>query len=309
MNFRFLGIIGIQVIGALVVQEIKDKLKAWFGTILFHALLLLALFFLALRTPLPLPDEEGVEVNLGYSPVGQNVQKAQPKEIQPPPPQPVQEIIEEVAEEVSKDVPNEEIVEEDNEETPAIADKPKPKKESEKKIEKPKEVPKEEIKPEPKQKIEQPKEEIKPKEPEPEPEPVVDQRLIYTGRKASASEGNDQQAGDKGVATGVPNAPVYSGPGGLGSNGISYNLGSRKANSLPKPSYNSDDQGRVNVSIWVDKNGRVIRAEILQKGTTVSDISLRNMARQAALKATFAPDAEAPEIQKGTITYNFIKLN
>lgn len=289
-------------------QETKDKVKAWFGTILFHILLLLALFFMALKTPLPLPEEEGVEVNLGYSAVGQNVQQPQPEEIQAPPPQPVQETVEEVIEDVVDDAPAEEIIQEDTEEAPAIADKPEPKKEPEKKVEKPIEQPKEETQPEPEKKIEQPKEIVKP-EPEPEPEPVVDQRLMYTGRKASSSEGNDQQQGDKGIETGVPDAPNYSGPGGLGTNGISYNLGNRKASTLPKPAYNSDDQGRVNVSIWVDKSGRVIRAEILQKGTTVSDISLRNMAKQAALKAKFAADPEAVEIQKGTITYNFIKLN
>jgi TonB family protein len=281
-------------------KENKDKVKAWIGTILFHVLLVSALFFLALKTPLPLPEEEGVEVNLGFSEVGQNIQQVQPEEIQAPPPQPVQEI----PEEVTYDAPEEEIIKVDTEEAPAIADKPEPKKKPEKKVEKPIEKPKEE------KKIEQPKEEIKQEpEPEPEPKPVVDQRLIYTGRKASSYEGNDQQQGDKGIESGVPDSPNYSGPGGLGSNGISYNLGDRKASTLPKPGYNSDDQGRVNVSIWVDKSGRVIRAEILQKGTTVSDISLRNMAKQAALKAVFAADSEAPEIQKGTITYNFIKLN
>lgn len=274
-------------------KENKDKVKAWIGTILFHVLLVSALFFLALKTPLPLPEEEGVEVNLGFSEVGQNTQQVQPEEIQAPPPQPAQKTVEEVIEDIIDDTPIEEIVEQDTEEAPPIADKPKPKKEPKKKVEKP---------------IEKPKEEIK-QEPEPEPEPVVDQRLIYTGRKASSSEGNDQQQGDKGIESGVPDFPNYSGPGGLGSSGISYNLGDRKASALPKPDYNSDDQGRVNVSIWVDKSGRVIRAEILQKGTTVSDISLRNMAKQAALKAVFAADSEAPEIQKGTITYNFIKLN
>lgn len=289
-------------------QELKDKVKAGFGTILFHALLLLALFFMALKTPLPLPEEEGVEVDLGFSEVGQNVQQVQPEEIQAPPPQPDQEIVEEVIEEVIDDAPAEEIIEQDTEEAPAIADKPEPKKEAEKKLEKPIEKPKEEKKPEPEKKIEQPKEIVK-SEPEPEPEPVVDQRLMYTGKKASSSEGNDDQQSDKGIETGIPDAPNYSGLGGLGSNGISYNLGSRKASTLPKPTYNSDDQGRVNVSIWVDKSGRVIRAEILQKGTTVSDINLRNMAKQAALKAIFAADPEAVEIQKGIITYNFIKLN
>jgi len=281
----------------------KDKMKAMLGTILFHALLILALFFMALKTPLPLPDEEGVEVNMGYSAVGQTVRQAPQKQPDPTPPaEKIPSTPQKVVEQ-PKEAPVEKVVEQNTEEAPAIAAKEKPK-EQPKKEEKVIEQPKEEKKPEP----EKPKEEPKKEEPKPEPKPVVDQRLIYTGPKAS-SQGNDQKEGVKGVETGTPNSTNYSGPGGVGENGISYNLGNRKANTLPKPSYNSDDQGRVNVSIWVDKTGHVIRAEILQKGTTVSDIRLRNMARNAALKAVFAPDKEAPEVQKGTITYNFIKLN
>ncbi len=270
-----------------MTNKAKDKIKASLGTILIHALILLALFFMALKTPLPLPDEEGVEVNLGYSEVGQDIQQEQPKKIQSPPPQPVKQ----EEKEIVKDIPAEEIVEEETEDAPAIVSKPKPKKEAEKKVEKPKEIP-----------VEKPKEEKK-------PEPIVDARLLYTGKTASSSEGNDQQKGDKGIASGDLNAPKYVGAGGLGSEGISYNLGNRKAQSLPKPTYNSDDQGRVNVRIRVDKAGRVISAEILQKGTTVSDINLHKMAIRAAKKAAFTPDADAPEIQVGTITYNFIKLN
>ncbi|MBN2236028.1 MAG: hypothetical protein JW729_00625 [Bacteroidales bacterium] len=281
-----------------MTQERKDKYSAGIGTILFHALLVLALFFMALRTPLPLPEEEGVEVNLGYSEVGRMEEQMQPEEIQAPPPEQVQEQIPE-QEEAVKETVKEEIVQQETEEAPAIVEKkekkPEPKKEVEKVVEKPKEEKKPDPIPDP------PKEEKK-------PEPVVDTRLLYTGKKATGSEGNDTQAGGKGIETGTPQADNYSGPGGLGTDGISYNLGDRKASNLPKPTYNSDDQGRINVSIWVDKNGKVIRTEILQKGTTVSDISLRNMAQNAAMKAVFAPDPTAPEIQKGTITYNFIKL-
>lgn len=284
-------------------QRGKDKLKAWIGTILFHSVLILALFFMALKTPLPLPDEEGVEVNIGNSDVGQGEEQLQEAQSQPPPPKAVQQEIKEPIKEPVKSIPEEKIVEQATEEAPAIVPNPKPKKEPEKKIEKPVSKPIE-------SKVETPPVKAKVEEPEKEPEPVIDSRLMYTGKKGgTASEGNDQQKGDKGVENGVPNAANYSGPGGLGTEGISYNLGNRKARTLPKPSYNSDDQGRVNVSIWVDKNGIVTRAEILQKGTTVSDIKLHNMAIQAALKASFAPDPEAPEIQVGIITYNFIKIN
>lgn len=279
----------------------QDKIRATIGAVLFHLLLLLALIFLGLSTPLPLPEEEGVEVNLGYSDVGSGNKQAQlPKEeVRPPAPKPQQE---------SSSADEEELVEDIANEAPNIQEKPaeKPKK---------KEEPKEEVKEE-QEVIEEKTEEIleeipKEVEPEPEPEPVVDPRLLYTGKKnnqGESAEGNDEQAGDKGKETGDPNSQGYDGLGGQG-NGISYNLGNRKAKSLPKPRYNSDDQGKVVVSIWVNKMGQVTRAEIQQKGTNVTDINLRKMAKEAAMKAKFTADSDAAEIQKGSITYNFIKLN
>jgi len=279
----------------------KDKIKAVIVTILFHLLLLIALVWMALTTPLPLPEEEGVEVNLGFADMGSGHQQRskpmeQPKPPTPTPTTPVQEQIEE------------EIVEDISEEAPAIQPKPAEKPKKEKKLEeKPKEDKIVEEKPVEEQEV---KEIVKEAEPEPEPEPVVDPRLMYTGKKnksGDSQEGNDKVAGDKGKVTGDPNSLGYDGLGGQG-NGVSYSLGNRKAKSLPKPLYNSDDQGKVVVSIWVNKMGEVTRAVVMQKGTNVTDIKLRDLARKAALKAKFTADVEAAEIQKGSITYNFIKL-
>lgn len=278
--------------------ETKDKIKAGIGTVLFHILLIFALFFMALKTPLPLPDEEGVEVNLGFTDVGQATQSTLPQN-NTPDISPAQENPVQPQEETVKELQEEEIVKQEAEDVPTIVDKPEPQKKQEKPIEKQPET----VKPEPEKKDEQVK------VAEPEPKPVVDPRLLYTGKKTNNSEGNDQEIGNKGIETGVPNAANYSGPGGLGTDGISYNLGNRKASSLPKPSYDSNDQGRVNVRIRVNKEGKVIGAEVLQKGTTVTDIKLHNFAVQAALKAVFSPDSNAAEIQVGTITYNFIKIN
>jgi len=274
----------------------KDKIKATIVTILFHLLLLIGLLWMALITPLPLPEEEGVEVNLGFTDMGSGHQQRtkpieQPKPPTPTPATPAQEQI------------DEEIVEEISEEAPAIQPKAVEKPKAEKKpVEKPKEDKIVEEKPiEVKEIVE---------EVEPEPEPVIDLRLMYTGKEnksGDSQEGNDKVAGDKGKVTGDPNSLAYDGMGGQG-NGVSYSLGNRKAKSLPKPLYNSDDQGKVVVSIWVNKMGEVTRAEIMQKGTNVTDIKLRDVARKAALKAKFTSDVEAAEVQKGSITYNFIKL-
>lgn len=281
------------------MSEKKDRIRAIIGAIIFHLLLLIALIFLALTTPLPLPEEEGVEVNLGFSDVGSGYQqRQQPQDqVKPPTPVPTQE---------AASQPEEEIVEEISEEAPAIQEKPAEKPEDKKAIE-PKDIPEEVVQ------EEQVEEQVveTPKEPEPEPEPVVDPRLLYPGKNNSqgdSNEGPDNEAGDKGKETGDPNSLGYDGLGGQG-NGISFNLGNRKAKSLPKPTYDSEDQGKVVVSIWVNKMGEVTRAEIMQKGTNVTDSKLRNMARQAALKAKFTADVDAAEVQKGSITYHFIKLN
>ena len=60
-------------------NEKKDKGVAIVGTIVVHALIVLVLFLMAFRTPLPLPGEEGVEVDLGMMDQGMgNIQPEKP---------------------------------------------------------------------------------------------------------------------------------------------------------------------------------------------------------------------------------------
>ena len=78
---------------------------------------------------------------------------------------------------------------------------------------------------------------------------------------------------------------------------------------LHKPSYDSKEQGKVVVTIRVDKQGNVTSAIAGAKGTNVSDQTLWQLARDAALKSKFLADPKAPDTQVGTITYNFIRQN
>ncbi len=55
------------------MSEKKERTKAIIGTVLFHIGLLAFMILMGLRTPLPLPGEEGVEVNLGYYDVGSGI--------------------------------------------------------------------------------------------------------------------------------------------------------------------------------------------------------------------------------------------
>ena len=78
------------------------------------------------------------------------------------------------------------------------------------------------------------------------------------------------------------------------------------AKSLQRPSEEFPEEGHIVVEIWVDRQGNVIRTSIT-KGTDIANTEMRNMALDAARRSKFAPDPNAPEEQKGTITYNFVK--
>jgi outer membrane biosynthesis protein TonB len=253
-------------------KERKSRIAAIAGTLLFHALMLLSLLLLALRTPLPLPGEEGVEVNLGYSDEGMSEKQPEIPAMAPkatPPPEQAK----------SED----KLVTSNTEEEPAI---------EKKKTEKKSTVPVTKPVPE------------KPKE------PVVNQKALYPGKSTKTATGGNQgitgKPGDQGKPDGTPGSPNYEGNGGKG-NGISYDLGGRGARSLPKPTYNSPEQGKIVVSIKVDRNGKVTYASAGAKGTNISEINLRNQAENAARKTMFAADPDAPEEQRGTITYLFVK--
>jgi hypothetical protein len=85
-----------------------------------------------------------------------------------------------------------------------------------------------------------------------------------------------------------------------------YNLSGRFVVSLHKPRYPVNDEGNVVVKISVDKNGKVASAEPGVEGTTTSNKLLWSESKQAALKAIFNIDENAPDLQQGTITYKFI---
>lgn len=290
----------------------KDQRKGVIGTIIFHVLLIIALLFLALRTPLPLPGEEGVEVNFGYDKTGKGlIQKDNPppkakpiahKQAKPTPPKPK---------------PQEAVQKEDNltqntEEAPVLEKKSQLKQKKpkvEKKVEHP---PKEDVKPK-KKDTAQSKTETKPilqEKPQKKSKPTVNTKALFKGsskNKTGQSQGKTTSGGDQGKPHGYKDSNRYDGQGGQG-NGIAFSLGGRGAKYLEKPSTKFNETGTVVVSIWVDPNGKVVRAQVNPKGTTVLDNSLRKTAVNAALNSTFAQDPTAPGQQRGTITYEFVLM-
>ena len=74
-----------------------------------------------------------------------------------------------------------------------------------------------------------------------------------------------------------------------------------------KPQYNCDESGTIVVRVWVNRQGKTIKAEAGVRGTTESASCLLNEAKIAALSTTWTPYYDAPEIQIGQITYNFYR--
>ncbi len=265
------------------MSDDRNRKYGILGTLLFHGLLFLVLFFMALRTPLPLPGEEGMEVNLGFSEQGMG--DVQPVSL----PAGQQTVSAPTA--AQKD---DELVTEDNEESVALREKPKPK---------------------PTEKVTQPVN--KPVETKPA-EPVVNPNALYKGKPqdqgATANQGIAGGTGDQGRPDGSPGSQNYSGQGGSGD-GPGFWLEGRKKVYLFPAAYNSAEQGRVVVEIVVDREGNVIRAIAGRKvpnsniGTTTTDQVLWKAAREAALRSKFTPNPNADSEQKGYIAYNFVRLD
>lgn len=120
--------------------------------------------------------------------------------------------------------------------------------------------------------------------------------------QAGSTEGeNAENVTDTPAATSKGN-PVGKSFGQVDGN--MWSLQGRSMKSMPKPSTDFREEGRVVVSIRVDKAGNVIKVS-QAGGTTISDQYTIQLALDAARKAKFS---EGDKEQIGSITYNF-KLN
>lgn len=142
---------------------------------------------------------------------------------------------------------------------------------------------------------------------EKKPEQVVDNRLIYRpganktlGKGDGTGDGSGQGSG-KGDGSGSGSGGgIGSGTGG--GNGPSFSLSGRKSRLLPAPDI-ANAQGSVVVRIKVDRDGNVIDAEAISRGSTIANTQVWRKCEEFARKSKFDAKPDAPEIQMGTITY------
>jgi TonB family protein len=114
--------------------------------------------------------------------------------------------------------------------------------------------------------------------------------------KGVSSEGS----GNEGSVAGNETSGATKGVGGYGSFDLS---GRQLVGSLPVPTYNTQEEGRVVVTITVAPNGRVVNADI-NKRTNTTSAALRQAALKAARQAVFSTVSTVNN-QMGTITYYF----
>jgi outer membrane biosynthesis protein TonB len=258
----------------------KDK-NGILGTIIFHNILFLILFFFGFIEPKEPEGIESIVINFGDEEYGRGT--SEPAEVMETAEIPEQSVPS--VEEISVDDSKDEIMTQDYEKAPPVQKKKSEKKQDASKAE-------DKIVEKEKEPVEKPKE--------------VNKRALYSGKNKSSdsddSEGIKDAGGNQGRPDGSQDSESYS--LGLGE-GVSFNLEGRGFVSLPKPELNYQKQGIVKVEITVDRQGNVVNVNPGVKGSTTLDTYLLNIARSAALKSKFTSKPDAPFHQKGYIIYHF----
>ena len=137
-----------------------------------------------------------------------------------------------------------------------------------------------------------PKDNVKPQS----EETKIDQNALFTkGRVKKGSGGS----------TGVGEGSGKGSGGEGGGSGISFSLEGRGKINLVLPAATSTKNGTIVVAIMVDQEGNVVSARTRSRGTLLDDKNLRKLCEQAAKETKFTANPDAPELQKGTITYIF----
>jgi len=117
---------------------------------------------------------------------------------------------------------------------------------------------------------------------------TLEKETISKNTKAKPSQSQEMAANYKGLTR------------------IYYDLFGRNHLYLPIPIYKCEGSGKVVLSIEVDQNGVVQKAQVIDRESTVSDPCLIETAVNTARISRFNPDINSPKIQIGMLTYQFV---
>lgn len=248
----------------------KEKIIGIAGTLLFHLLLFLLLFFIVMDRP-PLEPEAGLSVVMGEEYAMTEV------EVAPQPPKP------QVKPQPQQKVTEKPLITQNDEESVSIDSAKAVEREEAKKLA---------------------AQEAERKRLEKEAMEKASNLMANAFGKGNSmgSKGNaDMDKGTQGVPDGDQETGEKEGSG-FGN----FDLSGRSLagdGKLPLPAYNVQEEGRVVVTITVDPDGVVINARINLRTNTTSP-ALRNAALNAAKRARFNTIGGVNN-QEGTITYYF----
>lgn len=275
------------------ILQKKEKREGLIGTIVFHALLLIAFIFLGLTYTFP-PEEDGIVVNFGDSETGLGEQE--PSSSNNPVEEEKVQVTPTSSEPAAASKAKEEVLTQEELATISVEAKRK-KEQQERKAEE------ERKRAEEQRKIE---EEIRKKEQEAQKKKEESDKLFsgaFNNNSNSNSQGINNGSGNQGNPNGTPGAENY-GPGN-GTGDIGFSLAGRKMVQKPVINDDSQEQGKVVVKIIVDKYGKVTKATAGEKGTTATSAYLKKISEEAALKTKFNANPDAAEEQVGTMTFTF----
>jgi len=254
-------------------EQEKNKRRGLIGTLVFHLILLIVFLFTGLTMPVPIPEEEGlpVQLDLGNTDFGQGDE------------QPLSSTEPEISDPISKPQPAEATPVESPEDLATqdeVSDLSAP-------------------------------EETKPQKPvEKKPELDEKRKKVLQSNPFQTKDDNDSkgqgdsgQAGDHGKPDGSPDGNSLHGDAAGG--GISFDLGGRSAKNLRAIPGNYQESGLIVIDIVVDREGNVLRASVGRK-TTITNASLLKAAEAEARRVKFTPNPSAPEEQRGRISYPII---
>ena len=293
--------------------DTRHKKKSFTLTTVLLSALILLLFYIGLTYFDP-PLENGITVNFGTMEFGMgNDQPLEPlRKQQPEPEDVVEEEAAEAAEPVTEpevpeeatqtDAPTEKVLTQDNEESILIKQQEEAKRKAEEAARKAREEA---------ERLEREKQAAeeaarRAQEAKKQQLDALMGGLNNADGTAEGSEGDDNQAGDKGQPGGDPYAATYYGGPGSGSGNGGYGLGGRTLVSKGKVEDNCvNEAGTVVVEIKVNRNGEVVSVRPGVKHSTTTSPCLLAAAGRAAKNYRWSKNPDAYELQVGFVVIDF----
>lgn len=120
-------------------------------------------------------------------------------------------------------------------------------------------------------------------------------------------QSDEDGTGKEGNADPRPGEPGKGDFSGISDEGGNQNYSLSGRNCIFKPVMNVEvqEEGKVEVEIWVDENGKVTRTRISEGNTNTNSPLLRKLALKNALQTKWTEKNGSPE-QKGRISYKFV---